>query len=255
MIIHLGKPTRAQVISSVIGQLSDGIWENSSAMNKYWQFANVNGTNLEIDDELYIRERDYSYRSYRTKSIRNGFAGMSEGQIREWFANKAKQVVKIWAEDYGKDSKAVWDRNNTDEVDYMHNVTVADVYECYDFLKGRSGKKYGAAPVEASIDEPSVSPAQMDDSEYAILVLTPDWELSDDARTENRAIENCVFYLTRDLKNLSEVSSIKPAKISFDEEGAVIELPILFNVSKVSSNLWNKIRSIAWEHVLTAERI
>lgn len=166
MIIPLGNDTRAEVILSVLGQLSDGIWENSSAMNKYWQFADVEGTDLVIDDEPFVYERDYSSRGYKTKSIRNGFSGMTEKQIRDWFANKAKQVVKIWAEDYGKDPKAVWDRNNLDEVTYMGHhrmdVTVADVYECYDFLKGRGGHKYGVseepAPVEVDeVVEPEVS--------------------------------------------------------------------------------------------------
>ena len=161
MIIHLGNPTRAEVISSVLGQLSDGIWENSSAMDRYWMFADVDGTDLDISDKMY----DNSYSYYRNP-VRNGFYGKSEKEIKDWFANKAKQVVKIWAEDYGKDPKDVWDRNNTDEVTYMGHhrmdVTVADVYECYDFLKGRSGKKYGITeeptPVEVEeVSEPKVS--------------------------------------------------------------------------------------------------
>lgn len=167
MIINLGNLTRAEVISSVLGQLSDGIWENSSAMDKYWKFADVDGTNLDISDESSDSEIQYGYNSRgRYKTIWNGFHGKSEKEIKDWFANKAKQVVKIWAEDYGKDPKAVWDRNNTDEVTYMgqHNmdITVADVYECYDFLKGRSGKQYGiteeVAPVEVEdVAEPEVS--------------------------------------------------------------------------------------------------
>lgn len=154
MIIPLGNDTRAEVILSVLGQLSDGIWENSSAMEKYWWFADVEGTDLVIDDDPY------------DGSKRNGFYEKSEKEIRDWFANKAKQVVKIWAEDYGKDPKAVWNRNNLDEVTYMGHhrmdVTVADVYECYDFLKGRGGHKYGVseepAPVEVDeVVEPEVS--------------------------------------------------------------------------------------------------
>ncbi len=153
MIIPLGNKVRAEVISSVLGQLSDGIWENSNGMSKYWKFADVDGTDLDISDEMY----DNSY-SYYHNPVRNGFYGKSEKEIKDWFANKSKQVVKIWAEDYGKNPNDVWDRNNTDVVTYMggHGVpriTVADVYECYDFLKGRSGKKYGAASVEEPVDD------------------------------------------------------------------------------------------------------
>ena len=141
MIIPLGNKVRAEVIDSVIGQLSDGIWENSGAMNKYWLFADVKGTDLEISE-------DYSKRYGSSRTIWNGLDGKSETEIKNWFANKAKQVVKIWAEDEGLDPKEIWNRDCTETVDYMGghdvpNVTVADVYECYDFLKGRSGKKYG----------------------------------------------------------------------------------------------------------------
>lgn len=145
MVIHLGDETRAEVISSVLGQLSDGIWENSNAMHKYWMFADVEGTDLVISDDL---NGGYDYYG---KLVSNGFSGKSEKQIKDWFANKAKQVVKIWAEDEGKNPKLIWDRANDDDiVDYMgghkvRTITVADVYECYDFLKGRSGKKYGIA--------------------------------------------------------------------------------------------------------------
>ena len=165
MIIKLGTPTRAEVIDSVLGQLSDGIWENSGAMDKYWKFADVDGTNLDISDEMYSGGYDY----YRNPT-RNGFYGKSEKEIKDWFANKAKQVVKIWAEDYGKNPKTIWDRNNTeDTVAYMgghkvRDISVADVYECYDFLKGRSGKKYGAKPVEEPIKAPINKPYEVVDN-------------------------------------------------------------------------------------------
>ena len=193
MIIHLGNPTRAEVISSVLGQLSDGIWENSSAMDKYWMFADVDGTNLSIDDEAFRDETGWGRYGSTRKRTQNGFYGKSEKEIKDWFANKAKQVVKIWAEDYGKDHKAVWDRNNTDEVTYMghHNmdITVADVYECYDFLKGRSGKKYGIteapAPIEvAEVSEPEVS-GGMNPSQQEV----EDFFLDASTRTRGRSIK------------------------------------------------------------------
>jgi hypothetical protein len=65
------------------------------------------------------------------------------------------------------DPKAIWQRDNEEEVTYMggHDVpvvTVADVYECYDFLKGRSGKKYGAATVA----DPEPAPAEVEEDVY-----------------------------------------------------------------------------------------
>jgi hypothetical protein len=146
IIIPLGNNTRAEVISSVIGQLSDGIWENSGAMKKYWMYANVNGTNLEVDDEKIDRAP-------------NGFRGMTEEKVRDWFANKAKQVVKIYFEDYHIPSNH-WKRDNSEDIiDYMggHRVpeiSVADVYECYDYLKQRKGKyNYGKEGADISASE------------------------------------------------------------------------------------------------------
>jgi len=149
MIIPLGNDTRAEVILSVLGQLSDGIWENSNGMEKYWWFADVEGTDLVIDDNPYDGSR------------RNGFYGKSEKEIRDWFANKAKQAVKIWAEDHGEDPVAIWKRDNTDEVTYMGHyrrpVYVGDVYECYDYLKQRKGK-YNYGKTEEVVEPASAAP-------------------------------------------------------------------------------------------------
>lgn len=140
IIIPLGNDTRAEVILSVLGQLSDGIWENSNGMGKYWEYADVEGTDLQVDDD----------------SWRSGFRGKTEADVRNWFANKAKQVVKIWAEDYGKDPNTVWKRDNHDEVAYMGHhrlpIKVRDVYECYDFLKQRKGNyDYGYRKPEPEV--------------------------------------------------------------------------------------------------------
>jgi len=137
--IPLGNKMRAEVVDSVLGQLSDGIWENSGRMGKYWGYADVNGTDLEVDDTDW----------------QSGFRGKSEADIRNWFADKAKQVVKIYFEDYGIPSTD-WKRNNdAEEVDYMHSgITVADVYECYDYLKQRKGKyQYGTQPELSEMPE------------------------------------------------------------------------------------------------------
>lgn len=169
IIIPLGNDTRAEVILSVLGQLSDGIWENSNGMNKYWEYADVEGTDLQVDDD----------------SWRSGFRGKTEADVRNWFANKAKQVVKIWAEDYGKDPVAIWKRDNTDEVAYMGHhrlpVEVRDVYECYDYLKQRKGSyDYGYNKPEvvpesepaAPIAEGGMNPSQQDLEDFFLDAST-----------------------------------------------------------------------------------
>ena len=116
--IDLETVTNAKIITAVIGQLSDGTWENGN-LDRYWKNANVDGTELIID-------RNYN----------SGFNDKSEKQIKEYFAKKLKQVVQ---EEVGN-NKQGWRRDNTqisDYISYNHDITVSMCYECYDFLKER----------------------------------------------------------------------------------------------------------------------
>lgn len=125
MIISLGNKTRARIIDGVIGQLSDGKWENSPGMNKYWKYARTNGTDLEIDNDKWD----------------SGFRGRSEEWIRHWFAGKLKAVVQ----DEVGNNKQGWSRDNmeiSEYISYNHDMTVSHCYECYEYLLGRTGHKY-----------------------------------------------------------------------------------------------------------------
>ena len=110
------------VLNSVLGQLSDGIWENSSRMDKYWKYAEI----IKDGSELCIKVNnvnDYS----------NGFKDMNAAQISRWFANKVKQIVQ--------EEDLKWDRTNTDKAHYLNrnaDVTVEDAYRVYDQLLGRT---------------------------------------------------------------------------------------------------------------------
>ena len=124
LIINLGNTTRAKIVRAIIGQLSDGKWENSPAMYKYWRYANVKGTDLEI-----------------SMTYGSGFLGRDEEWIKNWFASKLKAVVK----DEVGNTKSGWSRDNlaiSDYISYHNDISVAECYECYDFLKGRKAQKY-----------------------------------------------------------------------------------------------------------------
>lgn len=123
--INLGNSIRETIVGNVIGQLSDGIWENSPAMEKYWRFATTPGTDLLVD----------------SNSIQSGFYEQSEDWIRNWFAKKIKAIVK---RNLG-DDRQIWNRNNMTIVDYLSypkDISVSACYECYDYLLGRTGHKY-----------------------------------------------------------------------------------------------------------------
>ena len=125
MNIELGNVMRAKIIRAIQGQLSDGKWENSPAMEKYWRHFEVEGTTLIIENA-------------------GGFYGKSEEWIKNWFAGKIKAVVQ---DEIGYSSKSMeWKRECVEIsqfISYSNDITVSHCYECYDWLKGRSGHMYG----------------------------------------------------------------------------------------------------------------
>ena len=109
-----------EVLLSVIGQLSDGIWENSRGMERYWQYADI----IKKGSEIYI--------SVNTENYESGSRGKSEQDIKRYFAQKVKQIVK--------EEGLEWSRDNTEISAYLDrgsDVTVQDAYRVYDKLLGR----------------------------------------------------------------------------------------------------------------------
>jgi len=112
---------RQNILSSVIGQMSDGIWENTRSMEKYWKSLDFG-----VDANGYIYLED-----------RNGVTT----DVYDFFANKIKQIIKIEIDD--GNTALVWSRSCAGVPHYMHGqVTVGDCYELYELLKGRNTSKY-----------------------------------------------------------------------------------------------------------------
>lgn len=151
-IIDTGLPATKEndeIISSVFGQLSDGIWENSPRMNGYWMFATnkkYNGKVVLVIDKTpgswwgSKSPKALGYR-YLYKNTSNPYLHMSDEKIKNWFASKVKQIVKIELGD-NNFTAGEWNRTNKRELDYLGGytipVTVSDAYKVYDILKGRS---------------------------------------------------------------------------------------------------------------------
>ena len=133
-IINTGIPSTdnksKEILSSVIGQLSDGIWENSPGMAKYWQNLDVDtkDNNIVIVEDIYSPFWKYS-------------STERDKKVLEFFANKIKQIIKTEIDD-GNDNLE-WDRNCTGVSDYLgykEEITVRDAYKVYDKLKGRKDR-------------------------------------------------------------------------------------------------------------------
>ena len=112
-----------EILESVVGQISDGIWENSRGMDRFWQWMDV------------YREGNEVVVKFNTSNFESGFKNKDEQQIRKWLANKIKQIVK--------EEGLEWDRNNTEKCDYLGykaGVTVQDAYRVYDRILGRKDR-------------------------------------------------------------------------------------------------------------------
>ena len=136
------------VVESTLGQLSDGIWENSSVMEQYWRFITVDVKNNEVvllvqaEDSERINSgsrpmgRGKLMRVVSTyKTVYNRFSNMSDDEVKKWIAAKVKTVVKTEEKDSGR---KLWDRSCNIELTYMSKGVLAkDAYRVYDALLGR----------------------------------------------------------------------------------------------------------------------
>lgn len=112
---------RLKILGSVIGQMSDGIWENTRSMEKYWKnldFGKDTSGNIYLEDKYGVCANVYDF-----------------------FANKIKQIIKIEIDD-GRTPGLEWSRCCGARPCYIDgivssNVTAGECYELYELLKGR----------------------------------------------------------------------------------------------------------------------
>ena len=138
-----------EILRSVIGQMSDGIWENSPRAEGYWRFATIEKSDdnkiVIAVSTIYIISYSDIYGKYYhdNKCLINRFADMTDDKVKAYFANKIKQIIKIeesnLKEYYNDTSKDLsWRKDNQQKCNYMgykETITVADAYAAYKNLK------------------------------------------------------------------------------------------------------------------------
>ena len=138
-----------EILRSVIGQLSDGIWENSPRAEGYWRFATIEKSDdnkivIAVSTIHIISYSDIYGKNYHgNKCLINRFADMTDDKVKAYFANKIRQIVKEeesnLKEYYNDTSKDLrWKKDNQEECGYMgykETITVADAYATYKNLK------------------------------------------------------------------------------------------------------------------------
>ena len=90
------------IIKSVLGQMSDGYWENTPRMRGYWLFADAKAQGdecvLEIDPTRWGTRSGYS-------NVTNQWIGMDDAKVKQFLADKIKFLVKvIWKFNYSSSS-------------------------------------------------------------------------------------------------------------------------------------------------------
>jgi hypothetical protein len=126
------------ILDSVIGQMSDGLWENSPVMEHYWRYINVVKT---AGNKVFLVVDGITADSSHVVNYFNYKMGMDERKIKEFIGKKVKEVVKEELKDTG--DAIGWDRNNEHESQYLAG-TFSDCYFVYETLIGRKGyeRKY-----------------------------------------------------------------------------------------------------------------
>ncbi len=143
------KQKTAMCVQSVNGQLSDGIWENSPRMDRYWRF-------LDVDTDKGIVEvseqRDESHCVWRCRNgvqykalawVENGFYGKSLEEVGTFLATKLRTIVKVFCTDNGLENKAEWNKDNTRICRYLYgyvdgkcvDITIGEAYRAYKELR------------------------------------------------------------------------------------------------------------------------
>ena len=181
-------PIQKDILASIMGQLSDGYWENSPRMEQYWRNANVQ----ERDGKVVLVIRKHAFPYY----------AMSDDQIKQWFAKKIKFIIK---EEFGK-GRNVWSRTNTKQkTDWLSHkcpsqTSVSDCYQAYDILMGRNtaNKKYSMESVYNKLIGKKVIKESVNTVEDAISDWTIDVDLVDEGKrgyTEEKLRKFAEFFL------------------------------------------------------------
>jgi len=138
VVINTGLTDSASlnVLKSTLGQLSDGMWENSRKAERYWPFAEAEMVDGKV---CLVISKEYSRRGYT-----NGFVydlGLDPVRIKNYFSRKVAEVVRQEAKD-NPDSGIRCAASCEVALDYMsdydnyeNKIRACDAHRVYKALK------------------------------------------------------------------------------------------------------------------------
>lgn len=125
-----------QILESVVGQLSDGVWESSSHMEPKWVFIDIllnpytNKVEIRVSQNTCVRSCFFPKRW-----IWNPYLEKTDLEIKKYFARKIKTIINLEAKDKGK--KLDFNLSNQYKMEYLGDwtQTVAEAVEVYNSLR------------------------------------------------------------------------------------------------------------------------
>lgn len=138
----LGRKKAQDIIDSILGQMSDGMWENSPGMEKYWRFADAVGPDIEVDRGFQTDEEKIGgrYGRYRFKDVYSGYREMNDKEVKKFFANKLKTICQEWLDHNNFNPYKYWNEDCQEDCDYISRdepITVGECYQAYKILAGK----------------------------------------------------------------------------------------------------------------------
>ena len=147
IIIHTGMNdlVSKSILNNDLGQLSDGMWENSSTMAHYWPYVEIEMVDKEVCIVIYKPGSSCKIFLRENNCFNNWFVRMDKmdcdiTKIKKWFAGKIKAIVNENAKDYPNrgikfNAKCDADLDYMSMMDADHNYRDHKVSEAYAVYK------------------------------------------------------------------------------------------------------------------------
>lgn len=126
-----------EILNGVIGQMSDGMFEESNYYNGFWMFVH-------IDESNNIHVSKFWGKTCWNKYYRNKFILMSDYEIKEFFAKMIKRIIHQELRNNNISVRGKFKKGNmmqTEYLNYDRNVTINDCATVYDALMRKGDQK------------------------------------------------------------------------------------------------------------------
>lgn len=141
---ELTSPKAYDICRSILGQMSDGYWENDHKMEAYWRFIAVAKENGNV--AFKISENCFANPYFNRRWIKNDVMLMRDSEILGFFAKKIKFILRkeFAGIKRADDMKTEWLSSSCD-----NDIRVSDVE---DVIRSLNASAIVAGIAESSVD-------------------------------------------------------------------------------------------------------